>query len=171
MHENQEETLGTQKQVLLSEEQYHEIASELNLLRSRLKSQMALFGDLNGQLICQKGSLPGVDLSILTALVAGDFSATSEISKLLGRDNQFRLHYHEGSRRHLYISSLGEQFFLAVVFDPTVTLGMVRIFTTKAINKITRVIETNFEEMVKISNIINSEFRSYVTEGLDKILG
>ncbi len=159
------------KQILLSEEQYHEIAQELDFLRGKLRSQLVLFGDLSGQLICQKGDLPGADITILTALLAGDFSATTEIAKLLGQENQFRLHYHEGSRSNLYICSLTDQFFLAVIFDSTVTLGMVRIFTRKSIDKIGRIIETNFEEMVKISNIINSEFKSYVTEGLDKILG
>lgn len=159
------------KKVLLSEGQYHEIAKELDVLRAKLKAQLILFGDLNGQLICQKGEIPGADATILTALLAGDFSATTEIAKLLGRENHFRLHYHEGSKRHLYISSLSDQFFLAVIFDSTVTLGMVRIFTRKSIDKVSKIIETNFEEMVKISNIINSEFKSYVTEGLDKILG
>ncbi len=164
------ERAQSQKQVLLSEEQYHQISGELDLLRAKLKSRLVLFGDLNGQLISQKGDLPGVDMPILAALIGSDFSATFEIARLLGKNNQFRMHFHEGTDRHLYISSVGEQFFLAVIFDPSVTLGMVRIFTQKSIDKITKIIETNFDEMVKISNIIDAEFKSYVSNGLDKIL-
>ena len=162
--------VAPKQQILLSEEQYHEISRELELLRAKLKSQLVLFGDLNGQLISQKGNLPGVDMPILAALISSDFSATSEIARLLGRENQFRLHFHEETRRHLYISSVSEQFFLAVIFDSSVTLGMVRIFTQKSIDKINSIIQTSFDEMVKISNIIDAEFKSYVNEGLDRIL-
>ncbi len=163
-------SMAKRQQILLSEEQFHQISGELEALRAKLKSQLVLFGDLNGQLISQKGNLPGVDMPILAALISSDFSATSEIARLLGKDNHFRLHFHEGSHRHLYISSVGEQFFLAVIFDSSVTLGMVRIFTQKTIDKVQKIIETSFDEMVKISNIIDAEFKSYVNEGLDRIL-
>ena len=158
------------KQILLSEEQYHRITQELELLRNKLKSQLLLFGDLNGQLISQKGELLGVDMSILTALISSDFSATSEIAKILSKDNRFSLHFHEGSKRNLYISGVGNQFFLAVIFDATVTLGMVRIFTQKTIEKIAQIIETSFDEISKLNTIIDAEFKSFVVEGLDKIL-
>jgi predicted regulator of Ras-like GTPase activity (Roadblock/LC7/MglB family) len=157
-------------QVLLSEEQYHQIASELDALRGKINSQLVLFGDMNGQLISQKGNIPGVDIAILTALISSDFSATSEIAHIVGKNNQFRLHFHEGSKRHLYISSVGADLFLAVIFDPAVTLGMVRIFTAKAIEKINEIIKTGFQESAKYSEIIDTEFKSFVIAGLDKIL-
>ena len=158
-------------QVLLSEDQYHQISKELEALRSKINSQLVLFGDMTGQLISKKGNIPGVDMSILTALISSDFSATSEIARILGKGNQFKLHFHEGINRHLYISSVGDQLFLAVVFDPSVTLGMVRIFTQKTIDLIAEIIESSHQESAKYSDIINSEFKSYVAEGLDKILG
>ena len=158
-------------QVILSEEQYHQISQELESLRSKINSQLVLFGDMTGQLISKKGDIPGVDMSILTALISSDFSATSEIARILGKENQFRLHFHEGTKRHLYISSVGIQLFLAVVFDTSVTLGMVRIFTQKTIDRIAQIIESSHQESAKYSDIIDSEFKSYVTEGLDQILG
>lgn len=158
-------------QVLLSEDQYLQISQELETLRGKLNAKLVLFGDLNGQLISQKGSIPGIDISILTALISSDFSATSEIAHILSKENQFRLHFHEGNDRHLYISSVSRNFFLAVIFDPSVTLGMVRIFTSKTIAKINHLIETSFQEKTRYSDIIDAEFKSYVDEGLDKILG
>ena len=158
-------------QVLLSEEQYHQISQELDALRGKLNSKLVLFGDMTGQLISQKGNIPGTDIAILTALISSDFSATTEIAKILGKNNQFRLHFHEGTDRHLYISSVGTQLFLAVIFDSNITLGMVRIFTSKSIEKISGIIEAGVQESAKYSDIIDSEFKSYVIEGLDKILG
>ncbi len=160
-----------ENRVLLSEEQYHQISKELESLRGKLNSQLVLFGDMNGQLISQKGEIPGVDMSILAALISSDFSATSEIARILGKNNEFRLHFHEGTDRHLYISSVRKQLFLAVIFDLSVTLGMVRIFSQKSITKIAEIIEGGYQDSVKYSDIIDSEFTSFVVEGLDKILG
>ncbi len=157
--------------ILLSEEQYHKISKELETLRGKLNSQLILFGDLNGQLISQKGKIPGVDMAILAALISSDFSATLEIARILGKNNEFRLHFHEGTNRHLYISSVLQQLFLAVIFDPSVTLGMVRIFSQKSIDNITEIIETGYQDSEKYSDIIDSEFTSFVVDGLDKILG
>ncbi len=160
-----------ENKVLLSEEQYHQISKELESLRGKLNSQLVLFGDMNGQLICQKGEIPGVDMSILAALISSDFSATSEIARILGKNNEFRLHFHEGTDHHLYISSVKQQLFLAVIFDLSVTLGMVRIFSQKSITKIAEIIEIGYQDSVKYSDIIDSEFTSFVVERLDKILG
>ena len=157
-------------QILLSEEQYHRISAELESLRGKINSQMLLFGDMNGQLISQKGDMPGVDISILTALISSDFSATSEIAKILGKNNHFHLHFHEGNNRNLYISAVGPQLFLAVIFNSSVTLGMVRIFTKKTIEKINDIIDSGHKESIKYGDIIDSEFKSFVVEGLDKIL-
>jgi|Deesub1362B_J571_1020462.scaffolds.fasta_scaffold03337_5 predicted regulator of Ras-like GTPase activity (Roadblock/LC7/MglB family) len=156
--------------IILSEEQYHRISEELDQLRAKLNANLVLFGDMNGQLICQKGNIPGTDLPILAALIAGDFSATSEISRMLGANNTFRMHFHEGNERNLYVASVGEQFFLAVIFNHAVTLGMVRIFTQKTIERIQNIVTANFEEMVKISNIIDLELRQHIQDGLNKIL-
>jgi predicted regulator of Ras-like GTPase activity (Roadblock/LC7/MglB family) len=158
-------------QILLSEEQYHQISQELDTLQSKINSQLVLLGDMTGQLISKKGNIAGVDMSILTALISSDFSATSEIARILGKNNQFRLHFHEGNNRNLYISSVKDQLFLAVVFHSSITLGMVRIFSKKTIDKIERIIESGYQESLKYSDIIDSEFKSFVTEGLDKILG
>ena len=158
-------------QILLSEEQYHQISQELDTLQSKINSQLVLLGDMTGQLISKKGNIAGVDMSILTALISSDFSATTEIARILGKNNQFRLHFHEGNNRNLYISSVKDQLFLAVVFHSSVTLGMVRIFSKKTIDKIERIIESGYQESLKYSDIIDSEFKSFVTEGLDKILG
>ncbi|MCD6165783.1 roadblock/LC7 domain-containing protein [candidate division KSB1 bacterium] len=163
--------LTKHKQSLLSEEQYYQISNELDLLKGKLKATLLVFGDMNGQLITHKGEIPGIDITVLAALIASDFSATTEIAKLLGKENQFRLHFHEGTQQHLYISSVGEEFFLAVVFDSSVTLGMVRIFTAKSITKITRLIETSVEKAVQASNIVDAEFKTFIEEDLNKILG
>jgi len=156
--------------LLLSEEQFLNISKELDELLRKTKAQLLLFADMDGQLICQKGEFQNVDTAVLAALIAGDFSATSEIAKMIGEKGQFRLHFHEGRRYNLYISSVAEDFFLAVIFDPSVTLGMVRIFTHRTIQKLAEIIRVSTAEMAKVSQLIDSEFRSSLEEELDRIL-
>lgn len=161
----------SEKTVILSEEQFWAISKIISSLKGKLNSRLVVFGDMDGQLICKDGEIPGLDITVFTALMAGDFSANKEIARIMGSKNKFKLHYHEGTQQHLYVAAVGGQFFLAVIFDPSVTLGMVRIFTKKTIEKINKIIETQPTEEEQISRMIDSEFKSLVKNDLNKILG
>ncbi|NOY78624.1 MAG: hypothetical protein GXO76_12215 [Calditrichaeota bacterium] len=160
-----------EKTIILSEEQFWAISKLISSLKGKLNSRLVVFGDMDGQLISKDGEIPGLDTTVFTALMAGDFSATKEMARIMGSKNEFKLHYHEGSHQHLYIAAVGGQFFLAVIFDPSVTLGMVRIFTKKTIEKINKIIETQPAEEEQITQMIDSEFKSLVKDDLNKILG
>lgn len=165
------ERTSSEKTIILSEEQYWKISKLISSLRGKLNSRLVIFGDMDGQLISKDGEIPGLDTTIFTALTAGDFSATKEMARIMGSKNEFKLHYHEGSQQHLYVAAVGGQFFLAIIFDPSVTLGMVRIFTKKTIEKIHTIIETQPAEEEQITEMIDSEFKSLVKDDLNKILG
>ena len=163
---------STPKQpVILSEEHFFQISKLIDALRGKLNSRLVLFGDMDGQLIAKSGEIPGLDATVFSALTAGDFSATREIARILGGQNNFKLHYHEGIKQHLYVASVGEQFFVSVIFDPSVTLGMVRIFIKKTLEKIQAVIESAATEEEHVEQLIDSEFKSLVRDDLNKILG
>jgi hypothetical protein len=69
-------------------------------------------------------------------LVAGSFSATSEIAEIVARNGerkQFRQSLQEGIDFDLYSSQSGEQWILAVTFEPErTTLGLARQLTLRA---------------------------------------
>ena len=165
------ERSGSQKMIILSEEQFLEISALITSLKGKLNSRLVIFGDMDGQLIAKNGEIPGLDVTVFTALTASDFSATKEMARMVGSQNEFKLHYHEGSHQHLYVAAVGTQFFLAVIFDPSVTLGMVRIFTKKTLEKIDKILETQLVEEAQITQMIDSEFKSFVKDDLNKILG
>jgi predicted regulator of Ras-like GTPase activity (Roadblock/LC7/MglB family) len=161
----------TKQPVILSEEQFIQISKLINALRGKLNSRLVLFGDMDGQLIAKSGEIPGLDATIFSALTAGDFSATREMARMLGGQNTFKLHYHEGIQQHLYVAAVGEHFFVSVIFDPSVTLGMVRIFIKKTLEKIQEVIDSASQEEAQVGQLIDSEFKSLVRDDLNKILG
>ena len=117
------------KRIVLSEKIYRELRSIIIELVSKTKAKAIIFADINGHPISQKGNLSEFNVAALTALAAGEFSATSEMAKMVGEPAKFKLLFHEGNRVNLYISSVGENFLIILIFDQSVALGIIRIFT------------------------------------------
>ena len=113
------------RQVILTAQQFDEITKVLSELAAKTKASTILLADISGQLITQRGNTEDINTAILSALAASDFAATSEMAKLVGEDAKFKLLFHEGEKRNVYLSNIGDNFFLVVVFDVSVTLGLV----------------------------------------------
>lgn len=164
---NIKENSGTR---FLSAEQFQGISEILADLASQTKASVLLFANMNGELICQCGDTQRLDTNVLSALAASDFAATTEMARIVGEKSQFKLLYHEGLEKSIYISNVGEEFFLLVIFDTSVTLGMIRIYSKKATERIAHLLKTTEEEAVKMFDIVDSEFRNLLGDQLNKIL-
>jgi len=155
------------RQIILTAKQFDEITKVLTELASKTKASTILLADISGQLITQRGNTEDINTQILSALAASDFAATSEMAKLVGEDAKFKLLFHEGEKRNVYLSNVGDNFFLVVVFDVSVTLGLVRIYTKKAIQNLLHVFETT-EQGEDASAIIDQDFSSMLGDMLDE---
>ncbi len=154
------------RQIILTAKQFDEITKILTELATKTKASTILLADISGQLITQRGNTDDINTQILSALAASDFAATSEMAKLVGEDAKFKLLFHEGEKRNVYLSNVGDSFFLVVVFDVSVTLGLVRIYTKKAIQNLVDVFETT-EAGDDASSIIDQDFSSMLGDMLD----
>jgi predicted regulator of Ras-like GTPase activity (Roadblock/LC7/MglB family) len=104
----------------------------------------------------------------LSALAASDFAATAEMAKLVGEEAKFKLLFHEGEKRNVYLSNVGDYFFLVVVFDVNVTLGLIRIYTKKAIQNLLQVLEEEGGDAESEKDMIDSDFSSLLGDALDE---
>ncbi len=154
------------RQVILTAQQFDEITKVLSELAAKTKASTILLADISGQLITQRGNTEDINTAILSALAASDFAATSEMAKLVGEDAKFKLLFHEGEKRNVYLSNIGDNFFLVVVFDVSVTLGLVRIYTKKAIQSLLKIFEDS-EKGDDASKIIDKDFSSMLGDMLD----
>ncbi|MCK5453581.1 MAG: roadblock/LC7 domain-containing protein, partial [Calditrichia bacterium] len=102
------------RQVILTTAQFDEITKVLTELAAKTKASTILLADISGQLITQRGNTEDINTAILSALAASDFAATSEMAKLVGEDAKFKLLFHEGEKRNVYLSNIGDNFFLVV---------------------------------------------------------
>ena len=155
------------RQIILNAKQFDEITKILSELAAKTKASTILLADISGQLITQRGNTEDINTAILSALAASDFAATSEMAKLVGEEAKFKLLFHEGEKRNVYLSNIGDNFFLVVVFDVSVTLGLVRIYTKKAIQNLTNVFESS-ESDEDAGKVIDQDFSSMLGDMLDE---
>lgn len=120
--------------------QYEGVKKYLGELYSKTRAKVVLFADMAGQIIGERGDTAEMNTTVLSALAAGDFAATAEIAKLVGEGDRFKLHLHEGETKNVYLTNVGDQFFLIIIFEATVALGMVRVYTKKAVESLLGVI-------------------------------
>jgi predicted regulator of Ras-like GTPase activity (Roadblock/LC7/MglB family) len=155
------------RQIILNAKQFDEITKILSELAAKTKASTILLADISGQLITQRGTTEDINTAILSALAASDFAATSEMAKLVGEEAKFKLLFHEGEKRNVYLSNIGDNFFLVVVFDVSVTLGLVRIYTKKAIQNLSSVFESS-ESDEDAGKVIDQDFSSMLGDMLDE---
>jgi predicted regulator of Ras-like GTPase activity (Roadblock/LC7/MglB family) len=155
------------RQVILNGKQYDGITKILTELATKTKASAILFADMSGQLISQRGNTENMNTTVLSALAASDFAATSEMAKLVGEEAKFKLLFHEGEKRNVYLSNVGDNFFLVVVFDVSVTLGLIRIYTKKAIEDLGGILDDDSDSGETDEQIIDSDFSSLLGDALD----
>jgi predicted regulator of Ras-like GTPase activity (Roadblock/LC7/MglB family) len=158
------------KRLVLSEQAFEKVTETLNWLVAKTQARTVIFCDVNGHLVAQRGETVGYDANALCAVAAGEFSATSELAKMIGQSDSFRYLYHEGPESNVYICRVNPDFFLVVVFDHSVALGMVRVFARKAIESLADVKQTGLEAPGPES-FLDVEFSTLLGREVDQSLG
>jgi hypothetical protein len=101
-----------------------------------LAPRCVLLTNRSGRLLHLRGDIERSRALSLAALVAGSFSATSEIAEIVARDGErkkFRQSLQEGVDFDLYSAQAGEPWILAMTFEPKQTkLGLARQLTLRA---------------------------------------
>ena len=159
---------GNGQAVVLSGEMYKAISEILAELASKTRARNIIFTDMNGHPITQRGTSSDINISNMSALAAGGFSATTEIAKIIGEKKQFKFIFHEGENNNLYLSNVGNNFLLVIIFSSKTALGMIRIFTKRAIDSLTELLESAKEDEQKSTQFIDVDFNKYLNEELDK---
>ena len=133
----------------------------LERLLDRSRGVCVLLADISGQLITEKGKDAGLDTTALAAVTASNMAATGEMARQIGEPTSFSYLFHEGQRRSIYISSVGETLLLAIIFDELSQVGLVRIFARLAVNELQPWLR-------RVSSVVDREFGGALAEGLDE---
>ena len=146
------------------------IEKTMDELRGKTRATYVFLADISGQLINARGSAGNTDLVLLAALTASNMAATAEMARRMGETEQFRLMFHEGEKRNIYLSQVGKSFLLAVVFDAEVQIGLVRLFSKRAVEELEK-LTTDYEEIVtKTESMMEAGFGNALDSALDELL-
>jgi len=159
---------GNGQPIVLSGEMYKAISEVISELATKTRARTIIFADMNGHPITQRGTATDIDITNLSALAAGDFSATAEIAKIIGEKQQFKFIFHEGENFNAYLSNVGQDFLLILIFDSKAALGMIRIYTKRAIATLSDVLVLADKSDESTSSFVDVDFNKYLNEELDK---
>ncbi|MFQ5823972.1 MAG: roadblock/LC7 domain-containing protein [bacterium] len=158
------------QQLILSEEVYDGINEIINDLAANTRADMIVFCETNGYPVTNKGSIPGVDMLAISSLAANNFSATAEMASMIGEPGSFKFLFHEGKQKNIYLSNVRFDFILIVVFNVNVALGIVRIYTKKAIELLNKLLQSAKKEVDKSAEFLDLEFKSLLSKELNRSL-
>ncbi len=131
-------------QMVMYEEEFHQIQGIVDNLVQAANSKVVFIIDKNGQLIAAAGDTVQIDTTSLASLTAGNIAATGGIAKLL-RENEFATQFHEGEKANIHIQLVGNRVILVVIFDNKTSLGLVRLRVKKASEQLNLI----FEALIK----------------------
>src|SRR4030066_1368897 len=112
---------------VIYEEEVEHINRILMKLLKGAEAKCVLLVDKDGYLVTRQGFTHSLDTTALAALLAGSFSSTKKIARLVGKP-EFSVLFHQGKKDHIHISLVGERTILVVIFDDRTTIGMVRLY-------------------------------------------
>lgn len=155
---------------ILSREQFVKISDTLSALASKLRVEAMLLVNSSGRIIASniRNGWRG-DTTLLSTLAASSFSAANEMGKILGEREHFKMILHEGENRNIFVSTVNANFFLIVVFEKGVALGMVRLLTKKTIADLIPILKTGAGSKAA-ENIFDGQFTSLLDDELDRSL-
>jgi predicted regulator of Ras-like GTPase activity (Roadblock/LC7/MglB family) len=130
-------------------EELDQINSVLKEFLSLSESKCILLIDKDGLLVTKVGEAKDFDLQAVAALCAGSYHATRQVARLIGED-EFYVLFNEGNKDSIQLSLVGDRTLLATVFDDTTTLGMVRLYSKEASDKLSKIIDSLHSKRSKV---------------------
>ncbi|MFG0320017.1 MAG: roadblock/LC7 domain-containing protein [Planctomycetota bacterium JB042] len=128
--------------------------------------------DKDGHLITKSAESAEIDPDTISALVAGAFAATKEMARLLG-EQEFSALFHQGERDNIQLSLIADRAILTVLFDDSTTLGMVRLYVSEAVRRLTEVLERADAEVAAGGprDEVSPEYGDSAASALDELFG
>jgi predicted regulator of Ras-like GTPase activity (Roadblock/LC7/MglB family) len=165
----EEQLYGTR--MIFSEITYEKISRILYELNTRLKATLCIFADMNGYAIDFSGDAQKINVNSFTAVAAGSFSTSNEMSKMISGNKHFQHVFHEGDERNVYMCNVSDDYLMIIIFNRLVPVGFVRLLTHHAVAKLSRYLDTLRVDNKQAKNFLDTEFRVKLDRELDRAFG
>ncbi len=121
----------TKKPLVLTEDSMAKINKVLMNILKQSDAKCSILVDQDGKCMAKKGFTKTIDTDALSALIAGAFSSTRAMAKLVG-EKDFSVLFHQGNKDHIHNILVDDDTILTVIFDDRTTIGMVRLYSKES---------------------------------------
>jgi predicted regulator of Ras-like GTPase activity (Roadblock/LC7/MglB family) len=153
--------------LVISDRDLATISSVLMRLMNDTNAASIMLIDKSGQVVAVQGTSTRRNATTLGALLAGVFSSSREVAKLLD-EKDFRNIFQQGVQQNIYTSMVEEQWLLVIIFDRSTHIGLVKVLSKKASDELGRILERVRNDTTRAkSSLLNLQFRSSVEDTID----
>jgi len=128
----------------------------------------ALLISQDGATLFEAGDTTYLNTTALAALVAGMFSATREVARMVG-EQQFSILLQQGEHRHIHISLISNSAMMVVVFEDYQRIGRVRHAARKIGPLLAKWLERPRDREPAQNEISVPTFKEYALNLIDRI--
>jgi predicted regulator of Ras-like GTPase activity (Roadblock/LC7/MglB family) len=131
----------------------------------------AMLIDQEGHLVARQGFKSGEgDGQALAALVAGSFTSTRQVAKILG-EKDFRVMAQQGAETSMHITLLGERTLQVAVFPSSVKPGMIQVFCKELAGQMEAILTEAGQRAPEDAPQLGQNFSSAMKDQLDGLFG
>lgn len=153
--------------LVISDRELATISAVLTKLMNDTNATSTMLLDKSGQVVMVQPTGSRRNATTLGALLAGVFSSSREVAKLLN-EKDFRNIFQQGVQENIYTSMVEEQWLLVIIFDKLTHIGLVKVLSKKASDELGRVLERVRNDTTRAkSSVLNLQFRSSVEDTID----
>lgn len=144
-----------------------DIKEILRELIARSGALTALVVTKEGVSLEEEGDTSYLNTTAMAALVAGMFSATREVARIVGED-KFSMLLQQGENRHIHISLILDSRMMVIIFEGYQRIGLVRHEARRVGDKLAEALlrESRQESTDKIAT---PQFKEYALNLIDRI--
>jgi predicted regulator of Ras-like GTPase activity (Roadblock/LC7/MglB family) len=117
--------------LILTKTMITQIHRALLQMLKQSEAKCAMLVDADGKCLAKKGFTSNIDTDALAALIAGSFSSTRAMARLVG-ETDFSVLFHQGTRDHIHNILVDNNTILTIIFDDRTTIGMVRLYSKES---------------------------------------
>lgn len=140
----------------------------LEELLAASQSLTALLITKQGTVVASAGDTTYFNTTAMAALIAGMFTATREVARMVG-ESQFSILLQQGELRHIHISLVTGDTMLIIVFEDHNRIGLIRHNARKMGQKLTAVLAASQEKEKAGREIVLPQFKEYALNLIDQI--
>ncbi len=145
-----------------------EIGPQLKTLVGNSGAITSMLITKDGTGVAEAGDTSYLNTTALAALIAGMFSATREVARMVG-EHQFSILLQQGENRHIHISLITDAAMLVVIFEDYQRIGRVRHEARKCGEELARILAGAKDREQTSQEVSLPQFKEYALNLIDRI--